>query len=125
MKINEKLKIKNIEDRLKLCEMILNYPEDIQFLVKIIDADQLRTTKQNRYYYYTLTEIEKYTGHDADYLHNFFSEKFLPKNIKSFLILENEEPKNLTINEFNEYIEKVIKFSIEEFGFIHKDYKQK
>jgi hypothetical protein len=116
MKARKDFRLKTLIDRVSFCEYLLSIPEADEINISIFDPVMLRTRKQNRYYRFLLSLISEHSGHDMEYLHDFFSKKFISSDIESVLITEKKESRLLSINEFNEFIECVTNFAINDLG---------
>lgn len=116
MTARKDFRLKNLNDRVSFCEYLLNFPESDEISISIFDPVMLRTRKQNRYYRFLLSLISEHSGHDIDYLHDFFSKKFISSDIESILITDKKESRLLSIKEFNGFIECVTNFAINDLG---------
>lgn len=73
-----------------------------------------RTLDQNAFYWLYLGQIEKETGNLATDLHELFKRKFLPPIPKTIMGISLRIPsstKNLSKQEFGEYLDKISAFT--------------
>ena len=86
----------------------LNLIEDCECYIDI-NATKMRNTAQNNYYWAILREFGQQCGYPADEMHGVCKSHFKLKTTSEF-----------TIEEFSEYIDRVIMFAAEQ-GFPVKD----
>jgi hypothetical protein len=114
-------KILNKYDKEKVKGYIDKLPEDKIYEIEISLKRKKRSIPQNRLYWLWITCISHETGNDKDFLHEYFSEKYLPK--KSEIIFNHEIIKpvsttSLDAKQFTDYLDKIQIFASSEQGII-------
>lgn len=115
------LKMKTPEDREKVKTYIDRLPDGKTFEVEIKQERKTRSIPQNKLYWLWLTCIMNETGNDKVDLHKFFSEKFLPHNIKEVFGAQVEQAISTTILntlQFTHYLERIQQFANTELGIV-------
>lgn len=97
---------------------------DWNYIVEIKKEPKIRSKKQNNFYWHCLECLEKYSwsGYTADEYHEYFKVYFLWKQSKlNKNVTLPWSTANLTIEEFNQFMEKVLYFAKSEYGIEQND----
>ena len=95
-------------------EKTMKYWEGKKVEVVIRKPKTVRTTQQNRYYWWILNFIKEEYGQTKDDLHQHFGYMFLRKGGK---LMASRSTTKLSTKEFKDYIDKIVLF-MGEFGFV-------
>lgn len=89
------------------------------YRIKITTKRTIRTVSQNALYWLWLTCIEQETGNEKDYLHEFFKQKYLGREIVMVFNTEVYPLKSTTglnTKQFTNYLERIKVFASVELG---------
>lgn len=100
--------LKRVFDKIKTLK-----PEDGRYRVFILDAKLLRSSNQNRYYWFCLGIIANHTGIDSAELHELLKHKFnlQTTQLGNELIEYGGSTKLLNTAEMTNYIDKIRQWS--------------
>ena len=84
--------------------------KDWEYIIEIRKKN--RSGSQNKLYWEILSQISKDTWNEKDYLHSFFSARFLKEKVMWPFWWHEDIPSTstLTIDSFSWYIEKILNF---------------
>jgi len=113
-------KINKPEDREAVIQYINRLP-DKAYDVKIVNRKKKRTLNQNSLYWLWINCISDETGNDPKELHEYFSDKYLPKEtIEIFGIAKSRPISTTKLNtvQFTNYMENIEVFASSELGIV-------
>ncbi|MDR1897996.1 MAG: recombination protein NinB [Prevotellaceae bacterium] len=114
-------------DKQKVIDYVTKLPDDKQYIVKVKRKRKrkLRTIDQNRLYWACLSCIMHETGNDKDVLHEFFKQKFLGTQSRTFRLMDCEysvaipaSTTKLNTKEMTFYLERIRQFASAELGIV-------
>lgn len=110
-----KFPIKSEYDRQNAINILKSCDLKKDNIFELREVRKKRTVDQNALYWCWLNFIESETGNDADYMHEWFKEKFCPEKSKTFhgLEIKIKSTKLLDTKEKSEYLEKIKIFMME------------
>ena len=89
------------------------------YRVKITTKRTIRTVSQNALYWLWLTCIEKETGNEKEYLHEYFKQEYLGRETKEVFNTEVyplRSTTGLNTKQFTNYLERIKVFASVELG---------
>ena len=115
------LRMNQPKDKATVISYIEKLP-DQQYIVTIEKKKVKRTVPQNKLYWLWINCIAKETGNEANDLHDYFGDKWLPKDqVQMFnneLHVRQRSTTQLTTVQFKEYLDKIQMFASAELGLI-------
>ena len=100
-----------LDDRLGLKQYLYDLEGYVTLEIKL--AEKVRSPQQNAYYRVIVRLLAKELGYTDNEMHKVLKNKY-----------EIESTKHLSIEEFGEYIDQIIRWAVTEMGIVLPDPKQ-
>jgi hypothetical protein len=107
-------------DKARLVQFLRGLKDQQKVTIDITREKKLRTLPQNnRYWGFIVPEVVNDTGEDKELVHEFFKSKFLKLKYKKVFgkKVGYRTTTTLTTDEFNEFTERVMAFTAQEWGY--------
>lgn len=99
-----------------LVQALREFPDGLNLELLIHEPERKRSNAQNRFFYGPVCDAFKDLGYHKQETHDLLCLRFLPKPLKmpdGFVITVPGHTANLSVAEFNEFLEQVIQFAAE------------
>jgi hypothetical protein len=100
-----------LDDKEMFRQYLFNFDGYVSIEIKA--AEKVRSPQQNAYYRVIVRVLGKELGYTQDEMHKVLKDKY-----------ELESTKGLSVQEFGEYIDQVIRWAVTEMGIVLPDPKQ-